>query len=64
MTTEQIRGRRVTVEVGEVAGLGWVAVGIVEEGLGPEHGMRFEARGADQAEAERRLRMEIETAFV
>ena len=62
-TGERIRGRVIDIEVGEVAGLGWVAVGVVTHGLGHEQGMRFEARAADRAEAERRLRMEVEAAF-
>ena len=60
---ERIRGRQVSIEVGEVPGVGWTAVGIVKEGLGPEEGMRFEARAADADEAERRLKLEIEAAF-
>jgi hypothetical protein len=63
VTAERIRGRRVRIEIGEVPGLGWVAVGIVEDGLGSEAGMRFEVRAADRADAERRLRMEIEAEF-
>jgi hypothetical protein len=53
----------VDIEAGEVPGIGWVAVGIVTHGLSHEQGMRFEARAADRAEAERRLKMDIETAF-
>jgi len=49
--------------VGEVPGIGWVAVGIVTHGLSHEQGMRLEARATDRAEAERRLKMEIEAAF-
>lgn len=60
---ERIRGRVVEVEVGEVPGIGWVAIGTVTRGLGHEQGMRFEARAADRAEAERRLKLDIETAF-
>ena len=60
---ERIRGRVVDIEVGEVPGIGWVAVGIVTRGLSHEQGMRFEARAADRAEAERRLKLDIETAF-
>jgi hypothetical protein len=60
---ERIRGRVVTIEVGEVPGIGWVAVGVVTQGLGHEQGLRFEARAADRAEAERRLKLDIETAL-
>ena len=64
-TTERIRGRQVSIEVGEVPGVvGWTAVGIVTEGPGPETGLRFEARAADPGETERRLKLEIEAAFV
>jgi hypothetical protein len=62
-TGERIRGRLVDVEVGEVPGIGWVAVGIVTHGLSHEQGMRFEARATDRAEAEQRLKMEVEAAF-
>jgi hypothetical protein len=60
---ERIRGRLVDIEVGEVPGVGWVAVGIVTQGASHEQGMRFEARAPDRAEAEQRLRMEVEAAF-
>jgi hypothetical protein len=60
---ERIRGRHVSIEVGEVPGVGWMAIGVVNEGLGPEKGMRFEARAADPDEAERRLKLEMEAAF-
>jgi hypothetical protein len=40
-----------------------VAVGVVTQGLGHEQDMRFEARAGDRAEAERRLKMDIEAAF-
>jgi hypothetical protein len=63
VTAERIRGRQVSVEIGEVPGVGWVAVGIVKEGLGHEKGMRFEARAEDRNAAEQRLKMEIEAAF-
>jgi hypothetical protein len=63
LTGERIRGRLVDIEVGEVPGLGWVAVGIVTQGLSHEQGLRFEARATDRAEAERRLRVEVEAAF-
>jgi hypothetical protein len=36
----------------------------VTDGPGPEKGLRFEAHAADPAEAERRLKLEIEAAFV
>jgi hypothetical protein len=63
LTAERIRGRLVDIEVGDVPGIGWVAVGTVKQGLGHEMGMRFEARAEGPAEAERRLKAEIESAF-
>jgi hypothetical protein len=63
LTAERIRGRLVDIEIGEVSGIGWVAVGIVKQGLSHELGMRFEARAQDPAEAERRLKLDIESAF-
>jgi hypothetical protein len=63
VTAERIRGRQVSVEIGEAPGGGWVAVGIVQEGLSHEQGMRFEARAADPGEAEWRLKLEIEAEF-
>jgi hypothetical protein len=64
LTAERIRGRQVSIEIGEVPGVGWVAIGIVTEGLSHEKGMRFEARANDPNEAELRLKVEIEAAFV
>lgn len=63
LTAERIRGRLVDIEIGEVSGIGWVAVGIVKQGLSHELGMRFEARAQAPAEAERRLKLDIESAF-
>jgi hypothetical protein len=63
LTTERIHGRQVSIEIGDVPGIGWVAVGIVTEGLAHEKGMRFEARAHDPSEAAQRLKMEIEAAF-
>ena len=63
LTAERIHGRQVTIEIGDVPGIGWVAVGIVTEGLAHEKGMRFEARAENPTEAEQRLKMEIEAAF-
>ena len=63
VTAERIHGRQVSVEIGEVPGVGWVAVGVVQEGLRHEKGMRFEARAGDPGEAELRLKMEVEAAF-
>ena len=63
VTGERIRGRQVSIEIGEVPGVGWMAIGIVKEGLSHEKGMRFEARAADPGEAERRLKLDIEAAF-
>jgi hypothetical protein len=64
LTVERIHGRQVSIEIGEVPGIGWVAVGIVTEGLAHEKGMRFEAHAGDPSEAAQRLRLEIEAAFV
>ena len=47
LTAERIRGRLVDIEIGEVSGIGWVAVGIVKQGLSHELGMRFEARAQE-----------------
>jgi hypothetical protein len=55
---ERIRGRQVSIEIGEVPGVGWVAIGIVAEGLSHEKGM-----GGDPTEAEQRVKMEIKAAF-
>jgi hypothetical protein len=63
LTAERIRGRLVDIEVGDVPGIGWVAVGTVKHGLAHETGMRFEARAENAAEAEQRLKLEIESAF-
>lgn len=63
MRTELIRERVVEIEVNRSAGAGWIAVGVVREGLAPERGLRFEAHGASAEEAERRLREEIEACF-
>jgi len=63
LTAERIRGQLVDIEIGEVSGIGWVAVGTVRQGLSHEIGMRFEARAQEPAEAERRLKMDIESAF-
>jgi hypothetical protein len=63
LTAERIHGRQVSIEIGDVPGIGWVAVGIVTEGLAHEKGMRFEARADDPSEAGQRLKMEIEAAF-
>jgi hypothetical protein len=63
MSVERIRGRQVDVEIGEVSGVGWVAIGVVKQGLRHEEGMRFEAHAADAAEAQRRLQLEIEAAL-
>ena len=64
LTAERIKGRLVEIEIGETAGLGWVAVGVVTQGLAHEKGLRFEARGADAVEVDRRLRTEIEASFI
>ena len=63
LTADRIRGRLVEMELGEVAGFGWVAVGVVREGLNHEKGMLFEAKAQDPVEAETRLRAEIEAYF-
>ena len=61
---DRIRGRLVVIEVGEPEGLGWIAVGIVKEGLSHEKGMRFEAKGSSPIDAQTQLRAEIEAYFV
>jgi hypothetical protein len=53
----------IEIDVGQATGLGWVAIGIVKSGLGPEIGLRFEAKADDEAEATRILESEIEAAF-
>jgi hypothetical protein len=63
VTGERIRGRDVSIEIGEVPGIGWVAIGIVTGGPSHEKGMRFEARADGPDDAERRLRLEIEAAL-
>ena len=63
LTAERIRGRQVSIEIGELPGIGWVAIGIVTEGLSHEKGLRFEARASDATQAEQRLKIEIEAAF-
>jgi hypothetical protein len=60
---ERIRGRVVEIDLGEVAGVGWVAVGVVKSGPDPEVGTRFEACDESASAAERRLRLEIEAAL-
>jgi hypothetical protein len=60
MRADRSRGRMVDIEVGAVPEVGWVAVGIVREGLGHEKGLRFEARGLGPEDAEEHLRGEIE----
>ncbi len=60
---ERIRGRLVELEIGEVADVGWVAVGVVREGLAHEVGMTFRATAEDPRAAESRLRAEIESFF-
>jgi hypothetical protein len=64
VATERIKGRLVRIEIGEVERLGWVAVGVVEEGWAHEKGMRFEAKASDPTEVERQLRAEIEAYFL
>jgi hypothetical protein len=63
LITDRIKGRVVEIEVGEATGIGWVAVGVVKEGLSHEKGMRFEAKASDPIDAERQLRAEIEAYF-
>jgi nucleotide-binding universal stress UspA family protein len=62
-TTMEIRGRLVELEVGTAKGVGWVAVGIVTRGLSHEKGLTFKALAPTPAEAESRVRAEIETYF-
>ena len=63
LTAERIRGRQVSIEIGEVADVGWVAIGIVTAGLEHETGMRFEAHAENPSEAELCLKTKIEAAF-
>ena len=63
LTAERIRGRLVEIELEHVKGLGWVAVGVVKEGLSHEKGMRFKAEARGPVEAESKLRAEIEAFF-
>ncbi|MBI4591546.1 MAG: hypothetical protein HY725_22200 [Candidatus Rokubacteria bacterium] len=60
---DRIRGRLVEIEFEPVEGFGWVAVGVVKEGLSHEKGMLFEAKAPDPVEAETKLRAEIEAFF-
>jgi hypothetical protein len=63
MNVVTIRERSVEIETGEVAGIGFLAVGVVRTGLPHEVGLRFEAKGADADEARRNLENEIEAYF-
>ena len=63
MNTTTIRERSIEIETGEVAGFGFIAVGIVRAGLPHEVGLRFEAKGADADEARRNLEGDIEAYF-
>lgn len=63
VTADRIRGRLIEIELGEVEGFGWVAVGTVREGLSHEKGMVFEAKALDPIEAESRIKAEIEAFF-
>lgn len=63
LTHDRIRGRLVEVERREVEGVGWVAVGVVQKGLAPEIGLRFEATAPTAEEAEERLQARIEAYF-
>jgi len=63
VTSDRIRGRPVEIEVGEAPGIGWIAVGVVREGLGPERGLRFQVIAPTREEAVRRLQGEIEAQF-
>lgn len=60
---ERIRGRLVEIELSETPGLGWVAVGIVRQGLAHERGMVFDGTGRDSDDAETKLKAEIEAFF-
>lgn len=60
---ERIRGRLVEIEIGETTGIGWVAVGVVKEGLAHEKGLRFEATATSRDDAESRLQAEIGAYF-
>ncbi len=62
-TADRIKGRLVEIEIEEVEGFGWIAVGTVQEGLSHEKGLRFEAKAADPIEAEQQLKGEVEAYF-
>jgi hypothetical protein len=62
-TMDRIRGRLVDIELEKVEPFGWVAVGVVMDGLSHEKGMLFEAKAGDPVEAEATLRAEIEAFF-
>ena len=38
VTAERIRGRQVSIEIGEVPGVGWVAVGLCRRGSATNRG--------------------------
>lgn len=63
LTMDRIRGRLVEIEFEKVEPFGWVAVGVVREGLSHERGLLFEVKAADPVEAETKLRAEIEAFF-
>ena len=63
LVADRIRGRLVEIEVGRVEDVGWVAVGVVKNGLSHEKGMLFRATAPDPVEAETKLRLEIEAFF-
>jgi hypothetical protein len=62
-TMDRIGQRVIEIQMDEVPGVGWVAVGIVRVGLPHEQGLRFDASAASALEAEERLRAEVEAYF-
>lgn len=60
---ERIRGRLIEIQIPSRTANGWLAVGIVLEGLPHEKGMLFEAKGTDALAAESALKTEVERYF-
>lgn len=60
---ERVKGRLIEIQIPSHTADGWIAVGIVREGLLHERGMLFEAKGTDALAAENALKAEIERYF-
>ncbi len=60
---ERIRGRLIKIQIPSRTANGWLAVGIVVDGLRHEKGMLFEAKGTDALTAEAALKTEVERYF-